>query len=266
MTPLDVIKVRLQAHICLIPTTPTGLRVCADPNHLTGAVDAARKIVASDGIRGLWRGLNASLVLALPTTGLYFTMYESFRAQLEERGIGVTSALWAGAGARVAAACVASPLELARTSLQAGVGGRDATVVSVLRGVWIRDGGRALWRGLGPTLLRDAPFSAIYWSCYERLKMRARGRVGNEFVGYLGSGILAGGLAALCTVPADVVKTRRQADFKGPGSLEIGRRILRDEGVRGLFRGAGPRVGKVAPACAIMMGSFEFFRSLLGGF
>lgn len=28
----------------------------------------------------------------------------------------------------------------------------------------------SLWKGLGPTLLRDVPFSAIYWVNYEYIK------------------------------------------------------------------------------------------------
>lgn len=27
-----------------------------------------------------------------------------------------------------------------------------------------------LWRGLGPTVLRDVPFSGIYWAVYESIK------------------------------------------------------------------------------------------------
>lgn len=27
-----------------------------------------------------------------------------------------------------------------------------------------------LWRGLPPTILRDVPFSGIYWTCYENIK------------------------------------------------------------------------------------------------
>lgn len=34
----------------------------------------------------------------------------------------------------------------------------------------VRDGSRALWRGLPPTLWRDVPFSAIYWMGYEECK------------------------------------------------------------------------------------------------
>lgn len=32
------------------------------------------------------------------------------------------------------------------------------------------DGVRSLWRGLGPTLWRDIPFSAVYWMLYENTR------------------------------------------------------------------------------------------------
>lgn len=33
-----------------------------------------------------------------------------------------------------------------------------------------KEGSRALWRGLLPTMLRDVPFSGIYWMGYEKIK------------------------------------------------------------------------------------------------
>lgn len=278
VTPLDVVKVRLQTHVCPVG----GVMPCADPKHVGGTADAVRKIMRTEGPRGLWRGLPVTLVLAVPTTGLYFTMYEAIRARTGESYPGisqVTSASFSGACARIITATAASPLELARTSLQAGVGGPNATVASVLSTLHKRDGFFALWRGLCPTLMRDAPFSAIYWSSYESLKTPDKSPFphhffvkGNEMALYLGAGVGAGGLAAFLTIPADVVKTRRQT-FHGPSSgtklpsstLSIAHHIVLSEGVRGLFKGAGPRIAKVAPACAIMMGSYELFQKLFGG-
>ncbi|GAA6070543.1 probable mitochondrial glutathione transporter SLC25A39 isoform X1 [Tachysurus ichikawai] len=77
------------------------------------------------------------------------------------------------------------------------------------------------------------------------------------------------GIAAITTLPFDVVKTRRQielgemellgAPLKKPSSTWlIMKSIWTDAGYRGLFAGFLPRVIKVAPACAIMISTYEF--------
>lgn len=42
------------------------------------------------------------------------------------------------------------------------------------------------------------------------------------------------------------------------GTIAILQRIFEQNGVRGIFAGVIPRVVKVAPACAIMITSFEY--------
>lgn len=91
------------------------------------------------------------------------------------------------------------------------------------------------------------------------------------------AGAASGAFASMVTTPFDVGKTRQQvyrhAGDSAQSSMteEAGRmigpkdrsmaRILRtifkEEGVRGLFTGWIPRVMKVAPACAIMISSYE---------
>ena len=44
----------------------------------------------------------------------------------------------------------------------------------------------------------------------------------------------------------------------GAGSLfTVLNKVVSDHGYRGLYAGLGPRIAKVAPACAIMIGSYE---------
>lgn len=38
--------------------------------------------------------------------------------------------------------------------------------------------------------------------------------------------------------------------------------IVQEEGFGGLFKGIVPRTVKVAPACALMIASYEFFKQL----
>ncbi|KHJ33267.1 putative solute carrier family 25 member 40 [Erysiphe necator] len=86
------------------------------------------------------------------------------------------------------------------------------------------------------------------------------------------SGALSGAFASFLTMPFDVGKTRRQV-FVGKEDL-MNRRynlaapeerpmirflwhIFQEEGLSGLWRGWIPRALKVAPACAIMISSYE---------
>jgi solute carrier family 25 protein 39/40 len=85
------------------------------------------------------------------------------------------------------------------------------------------------------------------------------------FVASFLSGSLSGAAAALLTTPFDVVKTRvqaheqvveRQCDRR-TSLVHVLRQIVRTEGVRGAFSGAVARLAKIAPACAIMISSYE---------
>lgn len=101
------------------------------------------------------------------------------------------------------------------------------------------------------------------------------------FVDSFAAGSLAGAAAAFVTTPFDVGKTRQQvyrhAGDDAPPTLQAVKEaakegkfvpeelsmprflnhILKEEGPSGLFRGWIPRVLKVAPACAIMISSYE---------
>ena len=51
---------------------------------------------------------------------------------------------------------------------------------------------------------------------------------------------------------------------KAPGTFDVMRSIVENRGPAGLFTGALARVGKVAPACAIMMLSYEAGKRFFG--
>ncbi|XP_055614518.1 probable mitochondrial glutathione transporter SLC25A40 isoform X2 [Uranotaenia lowii] len=299
MTPLDVVKTRLQAqqklllsnkcylycnglmdHLC--PCGPGTVSAVQKPTlHFSGTLDAFAKISRYEGVRSLWSGLSPTLVLALPTTIIYFVAYEQFRLGLKElylkrKGQNAELPLFlpmvAGATARVFAVSIVNPLELIRTKMQS-TKLSYSEVGQGIRTMIQNQGILGMWKGFFPTILRDVPFSGIYWTTYETIKKRSQATqpsFGFTFV----AGAIAGGVAAFLTVPFDVVKTHQQIEFgerflyadngekkkpmRSTGTFETMRKIFMRNGIKGLFSGLTPRLVKVAPACAIMIASFEY--------
>jgi hypothetical protein len=61
-------------------------------------------------------------------------------------------------------------------------------------------------------------------------------------------------------VPADVVTQRLQVENKKRGGYEICRQIIRDNGVRGLYKGFWASVATNGPASAIWWTTYEFMK------
>lgn len=180
----------------------------------------------------------------------------------------ILTPLLAGIIARSTVTTIVSPLELIRTNLQSTPPspGKPNTLRSVftnIRALVHHGGFVSLWRGLGPTLLRDVTFSGFYWASYESWKtaLTRRGYKGVS-VSFV-SGAISGTLSALITSPFDVVKTRRQALIMSTttshtsSSFALLFKILQTEGPKALFAGLSPRIAKIAPACGIMISCFE---------
>lgn len=176
------------------PNGPRIMNPARPPTPLpSGTIAALLHIAHREGPRGLYRGLDVALLMAVPATVLYYAVYDDMLARLEGAGAGkVMAPITSGASARILATVCMAPLELVRTRVQSerastaadattrpawvgrrGLGGLPMApvgraVVAVVR----EEGALALWRGVGTTMWRDVPFSMIYWLGYENLKDR----------------------------------------------------------------------------------------------
>jgi len=146
-----------------------------------------------------------------------------------------------------------------------------------------------MWTGYFPSLARDVPHAAIYFSVYETAKyiqFRLRFGVHPAAAGdgtstttkkqrlntanHLLSGATAGGIASALTIPLDVVKTRLQTQATLPleerrfhGIFSTLKTIYREEGMTGLTRGLGPRLAYVIPASSVTFACYEQYKKLL---
>lgn len=233
------------------------------------------RIVRDEGITSLWSGLRPALAMSVPATVLYMMAYEELRRKLHASSNATVSAwapLLAGTSARAIAAAAVAPIELIRTQMQSGIWERGLGLIGGLRRTTAVHGVGGLYRGLVPTLFRDIPFSGLYWTLYESTKARVERAEVTPFVASFLSGASAGMVAACVTTPFDVVKTRMQiaiysynpaTSAEAPlGPVETLRSIIRTEGASALASGMGARITKVAPACAIMISSYELGKRL----
>mmetsp|Transcript_24792 Transcript_24792/g.49518 ORF Transcript_24792/g.49518 Transcript_24792/m.49518 type:complete len:334 (-) Transcript_24792:78-1079(-) len=175
-----------------------------------------------------------------------------YRPPLEDKALTAV----AGATAGVCAAFTVCPLDVVKTRLQGQerVQGQqlkyNGTTRTLLR-IMSEEGIRGCYRGLCPTLLGMVPTWTTYFTSYNTIKTklelwsRKKTRV---FTGqtalHMASACGAGIMTATVTNPFWVVKTRIQmsstATCAYSGTLDAFAKIVRTEGVAGLYRGLGP--------------------------
>lgn len=286
-TPFDVVKVRLQSQQRVSQLKPCylmecrcldGVTLCAitpEGNHvqtvrLKGTFHAFLNIAKMEGVGSWWAGLSPTLIMAVPATIIYFTMYDQLKVLFgfQSGQKNILAPMLGGSIARTLAVTAICPIELIRTKLQSRQGYSYSEVIDVVRGAVRQNGVLSLWRGLLPMLLRDVPFSISYWLGYEYLKFQFSSVVEPSLLPFvpLLSGAMSGGVSAVLTTPLDVIKTHMQVELGeskqgsslGTGSLfNVLRNVTSEHGYSGLFAGLTPRVAKIAPACAIMIASYE---------
>ncbi|KZT68717.1 mitochondrial carrier [Daedalea quercina L-15889] len=165
-------------------------------------------------------------------------------------------------------AIVTSPFDVVKTRLQSdlfrvkhtslGLEGGGVTVVHhrpnllwhfvetghIIRDIYREESIRALFRGLGPTLVGVIPARSINFYTYGTGKHIIANQFNdgqeNSWV-HLSAAAAAGIATGTATNPIWVVKTRLQLEQQAGkipgGSLAIIKRILREEGVKGFYKG-----------------------------
>jgi len=165
-----------------------------------------------------------------------------------------------------------TPLETIKTRLQLQgqlAAASTATVVSykykgLVRGsltIAREEGAKGLWKGLGPSLLREATYSSLRLGGYE---------VGKNALGCkdpkttpiwkkIVAGGTAGAIGAAIANPTDLLKVRLQADTTGRygNCVSAFVHIYREEGVRAFWRGTVPTTQRAAIMTATQLSTYD---------
>lgn len=209
VSPIEMFRTRMQA--AHHANTAAG--------HFRETMDGLREMVASQGVRSLWRGLTLTLWRDVPFSAIYWWGYETSRNIITDtRG----------------------RAEARSEGLEFRVGRGDERI-------------------------------------QRRSRSRSRENHTSTLVDSFMAGAASGAVAAFVTTPFDVGKTRQQvvrhtgdtasatAKAIRPEDRSMPRflwHIFKEQGASGLFKGWAPRCLKVAPACAIMISSYEIGKKM----
>lgn len=128
-----------------------------------------------------------------------------------------------------------------------------------------------LYKGANACLLRDVPFSAIYFPTYAHLKKDMFGESQTKRLGVLQlltAGAIAGMPAAYFTTPADVIKTRlqveaRKGDATYNGLVDCAKTVYKEEGFKAFFKGGPARILRSSPQFGFTLAAYEVLSKAL---
>ena len=154
--------------------------------------------------------------------------------------------------------------ELAKAGVDAA---KRQTALDIIRGL----GAVGLYKGATACLLRDIPFSAIYFPAYAHLKKDYFKESPTNRLGIgqlLVAGAVAGMPAAYFTTPADVIKTRLQVEARKGQThykniFHAASTIWREEGLRAFFKGGPARIMRSSPQFGCTLAAYEFLQRLM---
>jgi Mitochondrial carrier protein len=236
-------------------------------------------------IQKVYRGVIPAAVGAIPSSALYFGAYESMKALLKRRfplegdckpvkGVKLRKntfpnrllvhALAAMSG-NVLSSAVFVPKELVKQQLQYRQSGN---VLGVMVDILTTKGLGGMYLGYKATLLRNIPTAVLRFSLYEEFRYRwtdPEERDSNIVSPkFFLAGAAAGVLASGVMTPVDVLKTRLAT-----GTCPVDVRscflwVIQQEGIAGLYSGAGSRMVFSGAFSAIGFGTFEWAKGVLG--
>ncbi|XP_069617817.1 mitochondrial glutamate carrier 1-like isoform X1 [Ranitomeya imitator] len=261
--------------------------------------DCLGKTIRSEGYFGMYRGAAVNLTLVTPEKAIKLAANDFFRHHLTQDGKKLTlvKEMLAGCGAGTCQVIITTPMEMLKIQLQdagrlascqktaTGIqsvtqGAKHLNTIPVLSRAYnagptlvtqklsatqiaselLRTQGiKGLYKGLGATLLRDVPFSVIYFPLFSNINKLGMSSpdVRAPFLHSFFAGCVAGSTAAVAVNPCDVVKTRLQSLNKGAneevysGIIDCVRKIWINEGPSAFLKGSGCRALVIAPLFGI---------------
>lgn len=176
--PIDLVKTRMQNQ----RSAQVGQALYKN------SIDCFSKVVRNEGFRGLYSGVLPQLVGVAPEKAIKLTVNDLVRGKFSEPNSGKIwwpYELLAGGSAGMCQVIFTNPLEIVKIRLQVQGEVAKTQAVEKRSAMWIvRNLGLVgLYKGASACLMRDVPFSAIYFPAYNHIKRDYFGEGPNKKLG-----------------------------------------------------------------------------------
>jgi len=237
-----------------------------------GIGDCFKRVIAEEGFNALWRGNMANVLRYFPTQALNFAFKDQFKRmfnyKVDKDGYWKWFAgnLASGGLAGATSLFFVYSLDYARTRLandnkSAKKGGERQFngLVDVYKKTIATDGVAGLYRGFVVSCVGIIVYRGLYFGMYDSLKpVLLTGDMKDSFLGsfLLGWSITIG--AGLASYPIDTVRRRMMMTsgeaVKYRSSAHAFSEIVKAEGVKSLFKGAGANILRAVAGAGVLAG------------
>ncbi|PHH65112.1 hypothetical protein CDD81_3243 [Ophiocordyceps australis] len=227
---------------------------------------AVRRIIAREGVAGLYSGINSALFGISVTNFVYYYWYEWTRSFFEKAArkagrlnqkLTTVESMIAGAIAGSATVIITNPIWVVNTrvttrkqhaeaDVEAGPGAarsRPPTTIGTLMSLLKNEGPQALFSGVVPALVLVIN-PILQYTLFEQMKnaVEKRRKVTPTIAFFLGA--LGKLFATSVTYPYITVKSQMHVagHNKKEGMSQALHRVIKEEGYAGLYKGIGPKV------------------------
>ncbi|KAF8536918.1 mitochondrial carrier domain-containing protein [Trichophaea hybrida] len=225
-----------------------------------GIGDCFKRTMADEGVVALWRGNTANVIRYFPTQALNFAFRDKFKSMFGYKKDRDGYAKWmagnlaSGGAAGATSLLFVYSLDYARTRLandnkSAKTGGerKYSGLIDVYKKTIATDGIGGLYRGFGPSVLGIIVYRGLYFGMYDSIKpVVLTGKLEGNFLASFALGWCVTTGAGIASYPLDTVRRRMMMTsgeaVKYKSSMHAFSSIVKAEGVKSLFKGAGANI------------------------
>ena len=231
-----------------------------------GVMDCVKRTLAAEGVIPFWRGNLANVLRYFPTQALNFAFKDTIKAMFNcpkdaSYGRKLATNIASGGMAGTLSLCFVYSLDFARTRLANDNKGADGKrqyngLIDVYKHTLKTDGIQGIYKGFTISAVGIFIYRGLYFGLYDTMKPMLGDKPSAFMSFFLGWAVTI--VSGIMSYPIDTIR-RRMMMTAGTGvfykgSIDCGMQVIKNEGVKSLFKGAGANVLRGVAGAGVLVG------------